>query len=522
MSSESKLLRDIIATLDGALVRGDASVPISSIAFDSRLVEAGGLFVALRGGYADGHDFLPQARERGAVACLIDRDLGNDSTAGYQAVVTVPDSRAALARVARAFYDEPSAALTLVGITGTDGKTTTSFMLDHILRHAGKSTGLVGTVAVRIGDGPVRSPGRQTTPESLETQRLLAEMRAAGVEVGILETSSHGLETHRVEGCLFDIGIITNITHEHLDFHGTVERYRAAKARLFDEVAAARRQGKLGVAILNRDDPGALAVIDRARDCRLLTFGIESGPDCDVAARAIEPANDGYRFTLRVGGREIPATLPQIGRWNLSNALSAAAAAHALGVPLERIASGLASFEGVPGRMHSIRVGQPFQVIVDYAHTAPALELVLAAAREAASGRVLVLFGSGGERDIEKRAEMGAVAARCADYAIFTSEDPRFEPPEQIIDQIAEGALRSGAVEGVDFDRLEDRAVAIERILDRAGPGDIVVLAGKGHEQSILYGAEARPWDEARVAREALQRLGYTELPCSPEAESTA
>lgn len=522
MSSEGKPLRDIIASLDGARVHGDASIPIRSITFDSRTVEPGGLFVALRGGYADGHDYLPQARERGAVACLVDRDLDADSVAGYQAVVTVPDSRAALACVARTFYDEPSAGLMLVGITGTDGKTTTSFMLDHLLRRAGLTTGLIGTVAVRVGDGPVRSPGRQTTPESLETQRLLAEMRDAGVDVAILETSSHGLETHRVEGCRFDVGIITNITHEHLEFHGTVERYRAAKARLFDEVAAARNHGKLGVAILNRDDPGALAVIDRAGDCQLLTYGIESDAQCDVAASEIEPLEGGYRFKLRCGEQVALAHLPQIGRWNISNALAASAAAHALGIPVERIAAALEDFPGVPGRMQSIRAGQPFQVIVDYAHTAPALKLVLDAAREASSGKVLTLFGSAGERDVEKRAEMGAVAARCADYAIFTSEDPRFEPAEEIIAMIAEGALMSGAVEGVDFDRLEDRAVAIERILGRAGPGDVVVLAGKGHEQSILYGAEARPWDEARIARETLERLGYTETPCSPEAETLA
>jgi UDP-N-acetylmuramoyl-L-alanyl-D-glutamate--2,6-diaminopimelate ligase len=502
-------LRELVADLDHVEIAGDATTTVRSIAYDSRLVEAGGLFVALRGSYADGHDYVRAARAAGAVACLIDRDAPDIDLRDFQDYVHVPDSRAALAKIAATFHGHPSAGLTLVGVTGTDGKTTTACMLDHLLRAAGKRTGLIGTVAIRIADQPERSPGRQTTPESLEVQALLAEMRRHEVDVAIIETSSHGLETHRVDGCAFDIGVVTNITHEHLDFHGSVERYRAAKAGLIERVAAATRSGKLGVSILNIDDPGARSLAPLTRGTRFIRYGLDDCAALDVSATGVGPHARGYRFKLRAGNAEADACLPLIGRWNVSNALAAASVCLALEVDLDTVVAGLATMPAVPGRMQPVDAGQPFGVIVDYAHTAPALGHVLAAARESSRGQVLVVFGSAGERDVDKRADMGGIAARHADYAVFTSEDPRHEDPHAIIDAIAAGALGNGAVEGVDFDRIEDRAEAIEAVFRRAAPGDVVVLAGKGHERSIIYGNNARPWDEAAVARAALKRMGY-------------
>ncbi len=508
--TRGKRLDDLVSSIDSVTIQGDPSRLIQSISYDSRSVLPGSLFVALRGGYTDGHDYLSDARSRGAVACIIDRPVSGIDQLNFHSVVSVADSRQALAQVSRDFFDDPSAAFRLIGVTGTDGKTTTCHILDQILKMAGKRTALVGTVAIRIGDQPPRSPGRQTTPESLETQRLLAEMRDDAIEVGILETSSHGLETHRVDGCLFDIGIITNITHEHLDFHGTVEQYRAAKAKLLRHVATARDRGKLGVSVINVDDPGARSILPLAQGTTIVTYSERSDSGARVHADQILATQGGYAFRLCLRGAGVDVDLPLIGRWNISNTLAAAAAADALEVPVDVIAASIANLTGVPGRMQPIRQGQPFLVIVDYAHTAPALELVLDAARESARGNVLVLFGSAGERDIEKRAEMGAIAVRTADYAVFTSEDPRFEPPDEIINMIAAGAVQYGGVEGVDFDRIEDRGAAIDHMLRKARAGDVVVLAGKGHERSIIYGADERPWNESEIARDTLQDLGYT------------
>ncbi|CAN5784617.1 UDP-N-acetylmuramoyl-L-alanyl-D-glutamate--2,6-diaminopimelate ligase [soil metagenome] len=511
MIADPPTLAYLLADTDDATVLRGADEPVSAIVYDSRDAEFGALFVALRGAYSDGHDYLEDARNHGAASCLIDRDLAGLPLDGYAAVARVPDSRRALAAVARRYYGDPSRSLKLVGITGTDGKTTTSYIVEHLLQVAGAKTGLIGTIAIRQDGRQIRSAGRQTTPESLETQRLLADMRDAGVEVAIVETSSHGLETHRVDGCLFDVGVITNITHEHIDFHGSVEAYRRAKARLFDMVAASRDEGGLGVAIVNVDDPGARSVRPSHDDLEVIEYGMDCPGRCRVAASQVRPNEQGYQFDLHLDRDVHQAELPMTGRWNVSNALAAVAVCRALDVDVELILEGMRTLPAVPGRMQTVQAGQPFGVIVDYAHTAPALEHVLKSVRETTTGSVLLLFGSAGERDIEKRAEMGAIAARCADYFVVTSEDPRFEDPDAIIEQIADGAKRAGAIEGVDFDRQTDRRTAIEQILSRAGEADTVILAGKGHEQSMIFGAEQRQWDESGVAIDVLRTLGYME-----------
>jgi UDP-N-acetylmuramoyl-L-alanyl-D-glutamate--2,6-diaminopimelate ligase len=326
----------------------------------------------------------------------------------------------------------------------------------------------------------------------------------------VIEATSHGLETHRLDGCLFDIGVVTNVTQEHLDFHGTVEQYRIAKGGLFRRVVASRDHGKLGVCVVNADDEGARAIEQFATGGIVLRYSRSPGRGADIWATRIESTASGSHFELwsPAGMAEAEILLP--GRYNVANALAAASAGHALGLSPEQIAAGLAELRSVPGRMETIDQGQPFAVIVDYAHTPAAIRSVLAEARQMTRGRVLVLFGSAGERDVEKRALQGAVAITDADYAMFTSEDPRFEDADAIIADIASGALEAGGRTGVDFDRIEDRREAISSILHRAAPGDVVVLAGKGHERSMIYGSEKRPWDEVAVASDVLRKMGYT------------
>lgn len=501
-------IADLVAGLDGASISGDAHLRVRRVVFDSREARAGDLFVALRGGYVDGHRFLGDALGRGAVCALVEPDTPEADVEGYLSVVRVPNTRAALAWIATRYFDAPSASLRVVGITGTDGKTTTSHMVEATCRAAGMRTGLVGTVAVRIGACTDVHESRQTTPESLHMQGYLAAMRAAHVDVAVIEATSHGLAMHRVDGCDFDVGVITNITHEHLDFHGSVEAYRLAKASLLERVAAARTRGKLGAVVLNADDEGVRSVAGFAAGCAVTTFSMHSGGG-DIYPLEVERLPGGSRIRVATPVGEIAATLPLPGTYNVANALAAVGACLALGIPPEQIAAGLGSLPRVPGRMEVIDQGQPFTVIVDYAHTPEALSVLLRELRPTTRGRLLVLFGSAGERDVAKRAVQGRIGVTLADFAIFTSEDPRFEEPDAIIEQIAAGAAEVGAKRGVHFDCIEDRASAIRFILERARPGDTVVLAGKGHEHSMIYGAERRPWDEAAQARSALRQLGY-------------
>lgn len=502
-------MADLVAGITSAEVTGDPQQMISSVVYDSRKAAPGTLFVAMRGGYVDGHDYLQDALRRGASAALVDRDADPAQWTGFESVTLVEDSRAALASVAERFYHRPSKDLTLIGVTGTDGKTTTCFFLDHILSEAGHSTGLIGTVLIRIPGQTDQSAARQTTPESLETQHYLACMRDGGADVAVLEATSHGLETHRVDGCRFDIGLVTNVTHEHLDFHGSIENYRAAKGGLLRRVGEARHQGKQGISILNADDEGARALATYASDTDIIWYSPTGGAEASMSAVGVEltPAKSVFQLMTASGTADV--SLPVPGSWNVSNALAAAATAGALGVDLATIARALSNMPPVPGRMHRVDAGQPFAVIVDYAHTPQSLASILTEARKLASGRVLTVFGSAGERDLEKRALQGAVAVELADYSVFTSEDPRYEDPMKIIEDIASGALRSGATESVDFDLVEDRHAAIEHVIGQARAGDVIILAGKGHERSMIYGADQRPWDEAEVARLALERLGY-------------
>jgi UDP-N-acetylmuramoyl-L-alanyl-D-glutamate--2,6-diaminopimelate ligase len=502
-------LTDLTHGLAGFTIQGDPSTDISGIEFDSRRVSPGDLFVALRGGYTDGHRYLRSASDNGAAAAVVEPGVPGGDLDGYRATIVTPDARALLAPLSAAYYGHPSRLLTLVGVTGTDGKTTTSHFIDAIGRQAGRTTGLIGTVQVSIAGQVDLHETRQTTPESLIVQRYLAAMGARGVDTAIIEATSHGLAMHRLDACAFDIGVVTNVTHEHLDFHGSVENYRRAKGGLFRRVAEARAAGKLGIAILNADDEGARSLEADARGCRIVRYAVGQGARADVVASDIVSTGAGSTFTLVSGAARVRVQIHLPGRYNVANALAAAAAGHALGIDLPVVAAGLGALRAVPGRMQTVDEGQSFTVIVDYAHTPEAIRSVLREARRVAGGRVLVLFGSAGERDLTKRGLQGGVAITDADFAVFTSEDPRFEDPERIIADIAAGAVEAGGRPGVDFSCIEDRRLAITAIIERARDGDVVVLAGKGHERSMIYGADKRPWNEAEVARSVLRVQGF-------------
>jgi UDP-N-acetylmuramoyl-L-alanyl-D-glutamate--2,6-diaminopimelate ligase len=486
-------------------VHGDAGVAIEAITYDSRAVTPGALFVALRGAAVDGHRFIGGALDRGAAAILAESPIA-DSRA--RCTLVAPDSRAALAHLAVAFYRDPSRDLGLIGVTGTKGKTTTSFLIEWILagRH---QTGLIGTVDLKVGPRRWRNPAHQTTPESLEVQRLLREMVEAGVEWAVLETSSHALATYRVTGCAYDIAVITNVTHEHLDFHGTYDNYLAAKASLLDRIAppGAKSPARPRGAAINRDDPGAATLIGRAREVPEVTYGL--APDADVRAEDSVADSAGVSFTLSSPWGIEHLRVPLLGRFNVANTLAAASACLLAGVSLDVIAHRLASFPGVPGRLQRIDRGQPFLVVVDYAHNADSLSQVLQLLRGLTAGRLIALFGSGGERDTAKRAMMGEACARLAEFGIFADEDPRGEEPIAIVNMIADGAASAGWREGEHYASIPDRREAIDFACAMARPGDTLVLAGKGHEDTIIYADRTIPWDEADEAQRALGRLGY-------------
>ncbi len=505
MNTRASTVQELGEALPGAQIIGSGASVVSGIVYDSRIVQPGDLFVALRGADFDGHQFVQDAEERGAAALLVESPA---STVLPQ--IQVADSRAALAAVAAQFYGHPSTHLGVIGITGTDGKTTTSYLVDHILRSTGLRTGMVGTVAVRIGDREELHPTRQTTPESSEIQLYLRQMVDASLAWAILEATSHGLAMHRLDQVRFDIGAVTNITREHLDFHGSIDNYRRAKATLLERVAA-----NSGVAVVNADDAGSRAIEHFATGAKILRYSA-TGADVDLRALDVRESEFGSAFVLDAGARGRAAcSLPLIGGFNVANSLCAVGIALGAGIQLDAIAAALATAPPIPGRMARIDAGQPFSVIVDYAHTPEALRKVLTLLRGLhPSGRIIAVFGSAGERDVEKRPLQGAIAARLADVSVITSEDPRFEDADAIIAQIAVGAREAGAeIEKSVFCRT-DRRDAIRLALDLARPGDCVLLAGKGHEGSIIWGREKRPWDEAAVARELLLsgRFGEAEV----------
>lgn len=467
---------------------------VTGLAYDSRNVRAGTLFFAVPGVHVDGHDYAAVAVKDGAIGVVVEREME-----GLDAPQLVVDrTRRALADAADAWYEQPSKELEVIGITGTDGKTTTSFLAVELLRAGGRRPGLIGTVAADIGDERLPNEDRNTTPESLELQELLARMVEAGNESVVMEATSHGLALERTRNCRFDVGVVTSVTSEHLEFHGSLEAYRRAKARLVEEAP---------LAILNTDDDAYAFFRERARD-RVLTYGIDA--DADLRATELVADAAGSRFTLVAPDWRGEVTTPMPGRFNVSNALAALAVAHAEGVAWPVAVDALARTMGVPGRMERVDAGQPFAVVVDYAHTADSLGKVLRMLRPVTRGRLIAVFGSAGERDPTKRPAMGRVSAELADVTVVTDEDPRLEDPRAINEAIADGARSAGGVDGESLLVIDDRREAIARAMAMAREGDVVLLAGKGHETSIFYGADKLPWDDREVARDALAAAGWT------------
>ena len=475
-------------------LNADRALPetaVTAVVQDHRRVQPGAVFVARRGGATDGHRFAKLAAEAGAAAVVGQQPGVTVLPWQHVPYIYVADDKTALAKLAATFYDHPARSLTTLGVTGTDGKTTTSFLLHHLLR-AEFQTGLLSTAGVKLNDAALDLAGHFTTPEAPEVQALLARFRDAGCSHAVVEASSHGFAQHRLDEISFETGVWTNLTPEHLDFHGTFAAYRDAKLTL---VRRAR------TSVLNRDDASFEQFA--AASSAVVSYG--EHPDSDWRATDIENESGGQRFRLRVQtpgvALERPVRLPLVARYNVHNALAALAAAHAVGLDVDTLLARLETFSGVPGRME--RVPAPFNLVVDFAHTPAALEKLLQTLRPATRGKLIVVVGAAGERDPGKRQPLGRVAARHADIAIFTEEDSRSEDVETILQDIVQGAQSVGK----NYRTVSDRSAAIHAAVALAAPGDTVVLAGKGHERTLERAFETLPWDEVAEARRALDKL---------------
>ena len=489
-------------------------VPITGISIDSRAVKHGHLFVALKGGSVDGHDYIQAAIDNGAVAIVGDKDVGQVGNLPY---LRLENPRRALTWISAAFYNWPARHLTVIGVTGTDGKTTTTNLIYQILLAAKIKAGMISTVNAVIGDEILDTGFHVTTPDAHDVQRYLAKMLDAGLTHVVLETTSHGWAQHRIDACEFDIGVVTNITHEHLDQHGDYQNYRAAKARLFSslEITSEKPQGNPRLAVINRDDPRSFDFLNDFIKVRKLNYGL--GEDADVRAVDVEYSPSGIDFMAVSEDFSIPVSSKLVGAYNVSNCLAALTATiYGLGIEPEIAAQGIASLEGIPGRMERIDMGQNFTAIVDFAHTPNALKVALEAARaftptpsptgrgERVKARIIVVFGSAGLRDKEKRRMMAETSAELADLTVLTAEDPRTESLDGILEEMAAGARSRGGREGETFWRVPDRGEAIRFALKLAHPGDIVLSCGKGHEQSMCFGSKEFLWDDCIAMRAAL------------------
>ncbi len=499
-------LRDLVSRLPDKVVLGDPLVEVTGMAYHSREVKEGYLFAAMRGLRADGKQFIPEALSRGARSFLVE-----EAAEGIGATqVVVPRAREALAQVASFFFGDPSLSLTVVGITGTNGKTTASYLLESILGEAGKKTGIVGTVNYRYA-GQVR-PAATTTPESLDLQRLLAGMREAGVTHAVLEVSSHALDMQRVKGCNFDVALFTNLTRDHLDYHGSMEKYFQAKKLLFTEALRESRKKNL-FSVINSDDP-------RGEDLRrsavgtIFRYGVKSRGE--VYPERFSVDLDGIRAEIVTPRGKLEIASPLIGLHNLYNILAAVGVAEALEIPPEVTARGVARMARVPGRLDRVPEGEGIRIFVDYAHTPDALERALETLRSARPARLFVIFGCGGDRDRGKRPAMGKAAALGSDWAVVTSDNPRTEDPLRILEEVEAGIRETGrprltpedlaaGEESGGYFVIPDRCEAISRTIGAAHPGDVILIAGKGHEDYQILGARKIHFDDREEALAALR-----------------
>lgn len=489
----AKALSSILEGIGTVSTKGDLQVSVGGMSMDSRQVRPGDLYVCVPGFKVDGHDFASAAVASGAAALLVERFLPLEVPQ-----VQVSNVRQAMGLFASVVYDRPSERLELVGVTGTNGKTTITYLIEKIAVKNGKKAGLIGTLGSRINGREI--PGERTTPEAIDVQQLLAEMVAEGVNLAVMEVSSHALDLGRVAGCEFAAGIFTNLTQDHLDYHKTMEEYLKAKSLLFSNL-----KGKLQpkISVLNRDDP-AFPELSQASAAPVVSYGIEN--PADYRAENVEVSTEGVRFQVRFRDQVQQIRYATPGIFSVYNALAAFAWGVERGFDREKVAEALGEISGVPGRFESIRLGQPFQVVVDYAHTPDGLVNVVRTARSFTKGKLITVFGCGGDRDRGKRPLMGEAASQWSDFIIVTSDNPRTEDPDQIIREILSG------ISGVDYVALRDRREAIWSACRMAKAGDTILVAGKGHETYQIFGTEVQPFDDREVAAEALRGLGYAQV----------
>lgn len=489
-------LKQLISDLATLVVEGSLDREITGITYDSRRVTPGMLFVAVTGQRDDGHDYIQAAVDRGAVAVVCQR---NGFVQHRATKILVQDSRLAMAKLAATFHQRPSSQLKMIGVTGTNGKTTVAFLIKHLLETAGVKTGLLGTIRYEIGERVI--PAQRTTPESLDLQQMLAQMVRAGCKACVMEVSSHALEQHRVAEIEFDIALFTNLTRDHLDYHGTMEAYFQSKKKLF---LARPSGGKRKATVINIDDSYGSRLVRETQPEVLVSYGIEQ--PAHFRARNIVLGRDQTQLVVEAEDEKWACRLPLIGRHNIYNALAAIGAARLMNIPSATIPHALATVPPVPGRLEQISAGQPFGVVVDYAHTDDALKNVLSTLREITPGRLLLAFGCGGNRDAGKRPKMGRVAAELCDECIITSDNPRKESAAVIAQSILEG-FEEVKPEGCAIEL--DRRRAIDQLIRSAQPGDTVLIAGKGHETYQEFEDTVAPFDDRVYALETLETLGY-------------
>ncbi len=517
-------LHHLIRNIPGLDISDLPDLEIKALTADSRQVLPGAMFVAVQGLVSDGYDFLPEAVSRGATALVGE---GPDPSLGVP-YLRVRDSRECLAHLASAWYGNPARKLVMIGVTGTDGKTTTVNLIFHILQAAGFKVGMITTVNAVIGDRILDTGLHVTTPDALDTQKYLARMVNGGMTHCVLEATSHGIAQRRIAACDFDLAVVTNITHEHLDYHGSYEAYKTAKGELFTWLGEGEEKegGPAKTAILNHSD-ASYEFLKSITNVRQVTYGLE--PGADVFADDLSSDVKGIKFVVHGRGYDIQIQSPLIGGFHLQNCLAAfTTAVHGLEVSLEDTKRGISALRGIPGRMELIDLGQPFIAIIDFAHTPNALHKALETSRSLTGGRVIAVFGSAGLRDREKRRMMAEISIKLADLTIFTAEDPRTESLEDILEEMATGARRMGGVEGETFFRVPDRGEALRFAVHQAEAGDLVISCGKGHEQSMCFGEVEHPWDDRVALRAALAELLGVEgppmpsLPTSPKSSSNS
>lgn len=483
-------LKEILNNVDGRLIQGNLDTDIKGITIDSRKTAEGIMFVAMVGMSADGHKFIPSAYDNGCRAVLTEREV--EGLPLDMTVFRVKSARTALAIMAANFYSSPSKEMSMIGVTGTNGKTSTTYFMESVLNYVKRKTAVIGTVEIRIG-GEKRDIdfATSTTPDTLELNQMLRIMADEKVEDVIMEVSSHGLELQKVDGIDFEVGIFTNLTQDHLDFHKTMENYCKAKAKLF-------KMCKHG--IVNADDKWSSMIIENA-DCDIITYGIDS--ECDLKAKNIEYKMDRVDFTVCINGEDTNFELKVPGRFSVYNALGVIGAALAMGISVNDIKEGINNIKGVPGRIQNVPNDKGFNVIVDYAHTPDGLENILNSVREFTKNKIITVFGCGGDRDRTKRPIMGEIVAKLSDVAIVTSDNPRSEEPSEILKEIEVGVKPVTD----DYIMIVDRKEAIYKAVAMAKAGDSIIIAGKGHENYQILKDKTIHFDDVEVAREALEEL---------------